>query len=111
MTILNSDDDVKDILVRVQETVSCGLKVLPGINAKGEIVVKLVFEERNFDPLAVPTCMNDIVEGRAFRGGGLKVRVTLLELTIVPCPVPFLQMLDDILLATGALYPLDDWRR
>lgn len=84
VTVLDDDSEFKDILVTVQETSTASVRLEPGINSKGQLVVRLVLEERNFDPFSFPTSMADIFQGRVFRGAGLRIRFAILELPIVP---------------------------
>jgi outer membrane protein assembly factor BamA len=66
---------VKDILVEVQETRTSSAWVEMGFAAGRGPVLRLVFEERNFDPLHWPAHMDDFWTGRALRGGGHAVRL------------------------------------
>jgi outer membrane protein assembly factor BamA len=81
VTILESDSDCKDILVEVKETLTGSLVMGATINTKGQLVVSLTLEERNFDPSRFPTSLADIREGRAFRGAGKKLRLDVLRIT------------------------------
>jgi outer membrane protein insertion porin family len=81
LTVLESDSEVKDILVQVQEAPTGSLKLGAGFNSNGQLVVSMALEERNFDPHRFPTCLADIREGRAFRGGGKTLRLDVFRLT------------------------------
>jgi outer membrane protein assembly factor BamA len=81
VTILESDSEFKDILVQVQEAPTGSLILGASINSKGQLVVGMTLQERNFDPHRWPTCMADIREGRAFRGGGKTLRLDVFRLT------------------------------
>ena len=72
----------KDILIQVEEAPTASLKLMPGISAKGELRISVVFEERNFDPLRFPTSLDDLLSGDAFRGAGVKWRVELLQISL-----------------------------
>src|SRR5262245_40171445 len=82
VTILESDSEFKDILVQVQEAPTGSLKFGAGFNSKGQLVARMTLEEHNFDPHRLPTCMADIREGRAFRGGGRTCRLDLFRVTL-----------------------------
>ncbi len=69
----NPDCEFKDLLVRVQETCTSAASLRFGINATGQPVVVWQYEERNFDPFGLPTCLEDFAEGRAFKGAGTKL--------------------------------------
>ncbi len=77
VTVLDNDTDseVKDILVNVKETHTGSLMFGIGVNSDAGLVGSIVLNERNFDPFRVPTSFADILEGRAFRGGGDEFRV------------------------------------
>jgi outer membrane protein assembly factor BamA len=81
VTILESDSEFKDIQVQVQEAPTGSLMMGAAINTKGQLVVSLTLEERNFDPTRFPTSLADIWECRAFRGGGKKLRLDLFHIT------------------------------
>src|SRR5262249_33111625 len=81
VTILESDSDCKDILVQVQEVPTGSLRLGAGFNSNGQLVLSVTLEERNFDPTRVPTSLADIREGRAFRGGGKKLRLDVFRFT------------------------------
>jgi outer membrane protein assembly factor BamA len=100
--LLDGDGDYRDILVTVRETHTGGVHFKPGINANGDVVISLVIEERNFDPWCWPTQMSDLCEGRAFRGGGQKVSLELLQIPVSPCSFPGLAPLGQVLPMTGA---------
>jgi outer membrane protein insertion porin family len=81
LTVLESDSEFKDILVQVQEAPTGSLILGASINSKGQLVVGMTLQERNFDPHRWPTCLADIREGRAFRGGGKTLRLDVFRLT------------------------------
>jgi outer membrane protein insertion porin family len=81
VTVLESDNEFKDIQVQVQETPTGSLMLGAGFNAKGQLVVSMTLQERNFDPHRWPTSLADIQEGRAFRGGGKKLRLDVFRVT------------------------------
>jgi outer membrane protein assembly factor BamA len=77
VTILNPDDDnpYKTVLVNVQETHTGSLLFGVGINSDAGLTGSIVLNERNFDILRPPTSIEDILSGRAFRGGGQEFRI------------------------------------
>jgi uncharacterized protein (TIGR03435 family) len=75
-----------DLLVRVKEKETTGrFLIVPALTSRG-LVLQAVAEEDNFDPLGFPTTTGDILDGKAFRGGGLRVRMVLLEVPLVQVP-------------------------
>jgi hypothetical protein len=52
------------------------------------LVLSLVYEERNFDPLNFPTGIDDVIAKRAFRGAGLTFRLELVQIPLCPTGVP-----------------------
>lgn len=115
VTVLDADAEIKDILVQVQETNTLSLFFDPGINSEGQLAIKLVLEERNFDPFRLPMCMQDILEGRAFRGAGRKLRLELFQVPVLPCRVPLLAPLSklvDTAQSGGSWHAISDhWRQ
>jgi outer membrane protein insertion porin family len=77
-----------DILVHIQETKTWSVKLIPKLNPDGKLVMEVVWEERNFDPLNRPTSIDDLKSGNAFRGGGKLVRVKLREFELFQNPLP-----------------------
>jgi outer membrane protein insertion porin family len=69
------DSPFRDILVTVQEAQTGSFMVGAGINSDAGVTGSIVLNERNFDILNFPTSWEDIVEGRAFRGGGQEFRL------------------------------------
>jgi outer membrane protein assembly complex protein YaeT len=69
------DSPFRDVLIRVQETQTGSFMVGAGINSDAGITGSVVLNERNFDILNFPTSWDDIVNGRAFRGGGQEFRL------------------------------------
>ena len=65
----------KDVLVRVQETQTGSFLLGAGINSDAGITGSVVLNERNFDLFRLPTSFDDILAGRAFRGGGQEFRL------------------------------------
>jgi outer membrane protein assembly factor BamA len=69
------DSPFKDVLVTVQETQTGSFLLGAGINSDAGVTGSIVLNERNFDILNWPTSIEDIVSGRAFRGGGQEFRM------------------------------------
>jgi outer membrane protein assembly complex protein YaeT len=65
----------KDIRVRVKETRTGMAAVTANVNSNAGINGSLVINQRNFDILRVPTSLDDLFGGRAFRGGGQELRL------------------------------------
>jgi outer membrane protein assembly factor BamA len=77
------DDEYKDILIRVKETMTGSLMFGASVNSDAGLVGSIVLNERNFDILRPPTSFEDVLEGRAFRGGGQELRLEALPGTQV----------------------------
>jgi outer membrane protein assembly factor BamA len=95
--VLDADSDcpVKDILVNVKETQTGSLLFGIGVNSDAGLVGSVVLNERNFDILRPPTSFEDLLSGRAFRGGGQEFRAeavpgTQLQRYTVSWREPFL---------------------
>lgn len=71
----NFDSEYKDVLVRVKETMTGSLMFGASVNSDAGLVGSIVLNERNFDILRPPTSIDDIFEGKAFRGGGQEFRL------------------------------------
>jgi outer membrane protein assembly factor BamA len=69
------DSEFKKILVQVQETQTGSLLFGIGVNSDAGLNGTIVLNERNFDILRPPTSFEDILSGRAFRGGGQEFRI------------------------------------
>lgn len=69
------DAQFKNVLVTVQESQTGSFMLGAGINSDAGITGSIVLNERNFDILNVPTSWEDVVSGRAFRGGGQELRL------------------------------------
>jgi outer membrane protein insertion porin family len=67
------DPNVQDVLVGVKETCTGRFKVEVGVNPQGGLILRMIVEERNFDACRLPTCWEDLCEGRAFRGAGRRL--------------------------------------
>jgi outer membrane protein assembly complex protein YaeT len=71
----NPDSEYKDILVKVKETMTGSLMFGASVNSDAGLVGSIVLNERNFDICNPPTSIEDIWEGRAWRGGGQEFRI------------------------------------
>jgi outer membrane protein insertion porin family len=69
------DSVYKDIRVRVAETRTGQFLVGAGVNSNSGVNGNIVLNERNFDILRVPTSLDDLINGRAFRGAGQELRI------------------------------------
>ena len=69
------DSPFRDVLVNVQETQTGSFLLGAGINSDAGITGSIVLNERNFDILNFPTSWDDVMAGRAFRGGGQEFRL------------------------------------
>ena len=84
VTVLENAGPFKDILVKVQETRTGSFTIKGSLTQNAGLVIRVVLEERNFDPWRWPTRCADFFEGRAFRGGGQKIRLELLRIPLLP---------------------------
>lgn len=73
--VIDSPNQYKDILVKVQETRTGSLMLGAGINSNNGLVGSIVLNERNFDLFRFPTSFADFFDGRAFRGAGQEFRI------------------------------------
>jgi len=80
------DSEFKDVIIKVEEDNTGVASLKSGLNSKGEQVIRVVIEERNFDPLRFPTSAEDLLSGRAFRGAGLSIGLHL-EVKLAPRPL------------------------
>jgi outer membrane protein insertion porin family len=69
------DSAVKDIRVRVRETRTGSFMLGGSFNTDAGVTGNITLNERNFDILRWPTSLDDIRNGRAFRGGGQELRL------------------------------------
>ncbi|MCI0456475.1 MAG: outer membrane protein assembly factor BamA [Gemmataceae bacterium] len=64
----------RNLTVRVQEQPTGSLMFGLGVNSDAGLVGTIVLNEKNFDIFKVPTSLDDIFNGRAFRGAGQEFR-------------------------------------
>ena len=69
------DSIYKDIRVTVQETQTGMIALSGNVNSNAGLSGSLVLNQRNFDILRVPRSLEDLVSGKAFRGGGQELRI------------------------------------
>lgn len=91
----STDGPVKDVLVTVHETQTGSLLFGLGANSNAGLTGSIVLNERNFDIFRPPTSFDDLLSGRAFRGGGQEFRIeampgTQLQRYTVSFREPFL---------------------
>jgi len=70
----DSPNPVKDVLVSVEETRTGSLLFGLGVNSDAGLTGSIVLNERNFDILRPPTSFDDLLSGKAWRGGGQEFR-------------------------------------
>lgn len=73
--IEDGESEYKDVVIQVKETQTGSLMFGAGINSDAGLIGSVVINEKNFDIFKIPTSWADIVEGRAFRGGGQEFRI------------------------------------
>jgi hypothetical protein len=77
--VLNSPGPFKDILVKIEETSTRRWRLETGLNALGQPILRVIMEDRNFDPFSPPPSWAHIMEGKAFAGGGQRVRLEVVR--------------------------------
>ena len=87
------DDEYKDVIIKVVEDDTGVASLKSGVNSEGEWVMRVVVEERNFDPWRIPTSAEDLLSGRAFRGAGLAVGLDLqFKIPLRPVNAPSISL-------------------
>lgn len=69
------DGELKDVLVRVQETRTGNFMVGGSVNSNAGLTGNITLNERNFDLFRFPTSWDDFRTGRAFRGRGQELQL------------------------------------
>ncbi len=69
------DREAKDLRVDVEEQRTGSLMFGLGVNSDAGLVGSVVLNEKNFDILRPPTCLDDLLRGRAWRGAGQEFRM------------------------------------
>ncbi len=77
------DSTYKDIRVRVKETRTGMVALTANVNSDAGLNGSVVVNQRNFDILRVPTSLDDLLAGKAFRGGGQELRIEAMPGTIL----------------------------
>ncbi len=77
-----SDSPFKDLLVQVEEQPTGSFLIGAGVNSDAGLSGSIIVNERNFDLFNVPTSFEDILAGRAFRGGGQEFRLEAVPGTV-----------------------------
>ena len=67
-----------DLDVVLQEARTGRFSIGVGVNSDAGLSGQIIVDERNFDWTAVPTSMDDVINGRAFRGAGQGFRMEAL---------------------------------
>jgi outer membrane protein assembly complex protein YaeT len=80
---LDPDSEYKDIIIHLEEDNTGSLMFGVGVNSDAGLQGSVVINERNFDIMRPPTTMEDIWDGRAWRGAGQEFRVELVPGTEV----------------------------
>ena len=77
VTVIDQDGPgvFKDLLVQIQEAKTGSLMFGVGVTSDAGLVGNVVLSERNFDILNPPQSWDDLVSGRAFRGGDQEFRM------------------------------------
>jgi len=75
--VIPRDDDspFKDIRVRVKETRTGMVALTANVNSDAGVSGSVVVNQRNFDISRVPHSFDDLLAGKAFRGGGQEMRI------------------------------------
>lgn len=68
-------NEFKDIIVQVKEAPTGSFMVGVGVSSDSGLVGQIVLNERNFDIFRPPLSLQDVFEGRAWRGGGQEFRI------------------------------------
>jgi outer membrane protein assembly complex protein YaeT len=69
------DSEFKDVVINVQEANTGSLMFGLGVNSDIGLTGSVVLNERNFDITRVPSSIDDLLNGTAFRGAGQEFRV------------------------------------
>lgn len=77
-----ANGDFKDIRVRVKETRTGMVALQANVNSDAGVNGSLTLNQRNFDILRVPTSLDDLFSGKAFRGGGQELKIEAMPGTI-----------------------------
>ncbi len=77
VTVIDEDSDnpIKNILVQVQEDNTGSFIIGAGVTSDAGLTGSIVLNEHNFDWLNPPWTLDDILNGRAWRGAGQELRL------------------------------------
>ena len=67
----------KDALVSIIEGKTGMVMLGAGVSSDAGVMGQLIFEQRNFDISDIPGSFSDFITGKAFRGGGQTLRISL----------------------------------
>jgi outer membrane protein insertion porin family len=79
----NPDSEYKNIFVKVEEDNTGSLLFGVGVNSDAGLTGSIVLNERNFDITRLPTSIDDLLSGDAFRGAGQEFRLEAVPGTTV----------------------------
>lgn len=79
----NPDSPFRDIRVTVRETRTGMVGLQVGVNSNAGLSGTATLNQRNFDITRVPTSFDDLLGGKAFRGGGQEFRLTAMPGTTI----------------------------
>jgi outer membrane protein assembly complex protein YaeT len=69
------DSAFRDVRVRVRETRTGMFALTANVNSDAGVNGSIVVNQRNFDITRIPTSLDDLWAGKAFRGGGQELRL------------------------------------
>lgn len=78
----SGDSEFKNVIINVTETQTGSLMFGVGANSNSGLTGSIVLNEKNFDILRPPTSVDDLLSGRAFRGGGQEFRLEAMPGTV-----------------------------
>jgi outer membrane protein insertion porin family len=73
----NPDDPYRDVLVEVQETNTGEFNIGTAVDSDAGVVGRFSLIQRNFDITSTPDSFEELITGRAFRGGGQRFSIDL----------------------------------
>jgi outer membrane protein insertion porin family len=78
VTVLGDEgDEVRDVLIEVEEQNTGSILFGVGINSDAGIIGSVDVDQRNFDILDYPRDLSEMISGRAFRGAGQRFSLQL----------------------------------
>lgn len=110
------NDPFADLVINLEETQTGRFMVGVAVNSDAGVVGQISLDEQNFDWRAIPTSMQDVYNGTAFRGGGQHFRLeaapgTQVQRYLVSWQEPYLLDTPISLNLSGSFYNrrYDDW--